>query len=103
LNSGPFVGVLVLPSGTVIEIRPKVPIGSLFFMLATAYKLPSSFRDETIGFERIDQIYEFIAEYFATLVEDRITRGLYRTYSGRAGNLHFLRGRIRKKIESVIY
>jgi len=95
LNMGPYVGVLTLPSGTVLESHPKVPIASLFFMLATAYDLPDSFRDETVGFERIDEIYEFIAEYFAGLVEDRITKGLYRTYSGRSDNLNFVRGRIR--------
>jgi 5-methylcytosine-specific restriction enzyme subunit McrC len=95
LNMGPYVGVLALPSGTVLQSHPKVPIASLFFMLATAYDLPDSFRDETVGFERIDDIYEFIAEYFAGLVEDQITKGLYRTYAGRSDNLNFVRGRIR--------
>ena len=94
LNSGPFVGVVVLPSGRRLECYPKVPIRNLFQMLAVAWKIDSPFRDEEVGVDRLDELLDFIVVYFAELVERRIDAGLYRTYVEQEGNLAAVRGRI---------
>ena len=94
LNSGPFVGVVVLPSGRRLECYPKVPVRNLFTMLAVAWKIESPFRDEEVGADRLDELLDFIVVYFAGLVERRLDAGLYRTYVEQEGNLAAVRGRI---------
>lgn len=94
VNPHQFAGVLVLPSGTRLELVPKVPIGTLFSMLAVAYGLPSPFRDEPAAFDDLDDLLEFVAAHFAGLTEDRIAAGLYRAYVEQEGNLAAVRGRI---------
>jgi len=94
IDPGPHVGVLTLPSGRRLESRPKVPIGSLFYMMAVAYELPDEMRDEISSYESLDEMLEFFATYFVGLVEDRIDDGLYRSYQDREDNLPFLRGKV---------
>jgi 5-methylcytosine-specific restriction enzyme subunit McrC len=84
----------VLPSGRRIESYPKVSIRNLFYMLAVAFELPSPFRDEPTEFERLDEIFEFVASLYADLVEQRIANGLHRSYVETGGNLAAVRGRI---------
>ena len=93
LNPGQFVGVVPLPSGKLIESQPKIPVRNLFYMLAIAFQLPP-FRAEIASLERLDQILEFAANFFAELVEDRIGNGLYRWYVEREDDLPAIRGKI---------
>lgn len=93
LNPSQFVGVVPLPSGTVLESRPKIPIKNLFYMLAVAFQLPS-FQPEVAALDRLDQLLEFVANYFADLVEKKIANGLYRWYVENEDNLTSIRGRI---------
>jgi 5-methylcytosine-specific restriction enzyme subunit McrC len=93
LNAGQHVGVIVLPSERRIEIRPKIPVTNLFYMLAVAFHLPT-FRAEIAKSERLDDIFEFIANVFAGFVEERVNAGLYRWYIEERENLAHLRGRI---------
>lgn len=92
LNPNQYAGVVVLPSGRRVESRPKAPIANLFRMMAVALELP--FRDEQAEFSRMDEVLEFIATYFADLVQARIDAGLYRSYVEQAENLSAVRGRI---------
>lgn len=94
LNPNQFAGIVVLPSGRRIECRPKVPIGNFFVMLAIAFDLDPDFLQETTTYQRISEIFEFVIEYFAELVDRRINRGLYRSYVEREENLLAVRGRI---------
>ncbi len=93
LNPNQFVGILTLPSGQTIRCSPKVPVRSLFYMLAVALEY-ADFRPETAKIDRLEHLLEFVANHFAGLVEDRINAGLYRTYVAREDNLAFVRGRI---------
>lgn len=92
LNPNQFVGVLTLPSGRRIESRPKVPVGNVFYMLSVVLDLP--FREEPAAFDSFDDLLEFIAAYFAGLVQERIEHGLYRSYIDLEDNLAVVRGRI---------
>lgn len=93
LNPNQFVGILTLPSGQTIRSSPKVPVRSLFYMLAVALDY-TGFRPETAKIDRLEHLLEFVANHFAGLVEDRINAGLYRTYVSREENLAVVRGRI---------
>jgi len=94
LNSGPNVGVVVLPSGLRINCEPKVPISNLMYMLGVANRLPDLERQERAGFERIEQLFDLIAAYFAGLVEHRLRTGLFRNYIELSDNLPYVRGQI---------
>lgn len=94
INPGQYVGVVTLPSRRRLESYPKVPVRNLFFMLAVAFDFPSPFREQVTRFDRLDQILEFVASYFADLVNQRIDRGLYRSYEETEENLSAVRGRI---------
>jgi 5-methylcytosine-specific restriction enzyme subunit McrC len=93
LNPGQYVGVVTLPSGTRVESRPKVPVSSLFYMLAISLEIPT-FRRETVELERMDEVLDFVVNVFAEEVEQRIRNGLYRWYVEREDNLSAVRGRI---------
>jgi 5-methylcytosine-specific restriction enzyme subunit McrC len=95
LNPCQYVGVIALPSGRHLESHPKMPISNLFYLLAVAFELPSPFRPELVRLDRLDQILEFIAEFFTDLVQDRIASGLYRWYVEREENVPAIRGRIK--------
>jgi 5-methylcytosine-specific restriction enzyme subunit McrC len=86
LNPAQFVGGVTLPSGRRIEIQPKIPVSNLFYMLAKAFQLPP-FRPELAKMERLDEILEFVANFFADLVEERVGNGLYRWYVERDDKL----------------
>lgn len=94
LNPSQFVGVVVLPSERRLRSSPKVPVTSLFHMLAIAYEFPRPFREQVARFDTIDQLFEFIAQFFAELVEEQIANGLYRAYVEVEENLTAVRGRI---------
>jgi 5-methylcytosine-specific restriction enzyme subunit McrC len=94
LNPGPHVGVLYLPSGRLVRCQPKLPVENVLFMLATALGFASPFRDEPVAFERVEELFDFVVDHFANLVEARLAQGLYRSYVEREENLLAVRGRI---------
>ena len=87
LNPNQYVGVVALPSGRRLESYPKVPVRSLFYMLAVAFNLPSPFLPEWAEFDELDEMLEFVVAHYADLLESRIAHGLYRTYAEREENL----------------
>jgi 5-methylcytosine-specific restriction enzyme subunit McrC len=88
------VGVMVLPSGRRVHCQPKAPVRNVFYMLATALDLRSPFMDQPVHFERIDELFDFLVEHLANLVDARLHAGLYRSYIDREENLRAVRGRI---------
>jgi 5-methylcytosine-specific restriction enzyme subunit McrC len=97
INPGSTVGVIRLPSGLQIEIRPKVPMRNLLWMLATVEELRGiDFQrlEDVVDLDEFDQILEIIAEAFAGMVERRLDLGLYRNYVEEEENLPAVRGRI---------
>lgn len=84
----------MLPSGTQLQVTPKVPVTNLLYIMTIAFDLGWPFRHETVQLESFEDILEFFAEMFAELVEHRIVAGLYRSYVDQEDNLSFVRGRI---------
>lgn len=94
VNPKQYVGAIALPSGLRIEIRPKIPISNLFYMLSIAFDFPWPFRDEFIRLNSFDELLAAIAKIFSDLVEHRINAGLYRSYCEQEQNASYVRGRI---------
>lgn len=94
VNPGSTVGVIRLPSGPQLELRPKVPLRSLLWMLSSVYGVPHEMLDDTVQITRFDQVIEIVADAFARMVEHRIDLGLYRNYVEEEDNLPTIRGRI---------
>lgn len=97
INPGSTVGVIRLPSGLQVEIRPKVPMRNLLWMLATVEELRGiDFQrlDDSVDVREFDQVLELIADAFAGMVERRLDIGLYRNYVEEEDNLPTVRGRI---------
>src|SRR4051794_8680940 len=80
LNSGAYAGLIRLPSGTLIRSTPRIPTQNIFRMLAVAHGIPSLTWPDTIELADLDQLLEFVVEYFADRLEERIEQGLYRAY-----------------------
>lgn len=94
LSPGSSVGVAVLPSGRLLHCQPKAPVRNVFFMLATALEIRSPFMDQPVHFQRIDEVFDFLVEHLANLVDARLRAGLFRSYIDRDENLRAVRGRI---------
>jgi 5-methylcytosine-specific restriction enzyme subunit McrC len=94
LNSGAYAGLVRLPSGVLIRAAPRIPTESIFRMIAVAHGLPELTLDAPIRLDHLDQMLEFVADHFATRLEERIEQGLYRAYVEREDNLSVVRGRI---------
>ncbi|MBA2276212.1 MAG: hypothetical protein H0W06_00485, partial [Chloroflexia bacterium] len=94
LNPRQFVGLVTLPSGRSLVCRPKVPARNLFAMIGAALDLPDLFHDAPVGVDRVEDVIELIIDRFASLMEERVDRGLYRAYVETEENLAMVRGRI---------
>lgn len=95
LDCGSTVGVAELPSGRRLRCTPKASVENIFYMLATAFDFRSPFFDQSIDFEQIDELFEFLVEHLANLIDQRLRAGLYRSYIEREENLSAVRGRIK--------
>ncbi|HET9662526.1 MAG TPA: hypothetical protein VFP05_19515, partial [Thermomicrobiales bacterium] len=94
VSPGSTAGVVELPSGVRLRCNPKAPVRNVFFMLATAYGFRDPFLDQAISFQRVDELFDFLVEHLANLIDTRLERGLYRAYVEREENLAAVRGRI---------
>lgn len=94
LRSKGWVGHI--PAGnTLLIVQPKVPVASIFGMLEVAYNLKSfNILEGESTIESLEDIYERIASILAKRVNDRIRKGLYRSYIERDDDLEYVRGRI---------
>lgn len=93
LQSHQFVGFIILPTGRLIEIRPKVQVGVLFAMLATAHGL-ADFRPEQAAYTSVADLFEFVVGFFVGLVENLVARGILRGFERCEADLLALRGKV---------
>ena len=92
VNPYQYVGVAELPSGRILESRPKVPVENLFYMLAVS--IGASWLEQTAKLDDITEIFEVIAELFASESEELLRKGIHREYQETEDNLNMVRGRI---------
>jgi 5-methylcytosine-specific restriction enzyme subunit McrC len=94
LNSGAYAGLVRLPTGALIRATPRIPTQNIFRMVAVAHGLPELTLDAPVHLNELDQMLEFVADYYASRLEERIEQGLYRAYVETEDNLPVVRGRI---------
>lgn len=100
-----FVGNIFLPSGTCIEILPKVNREqhsdkanvcrhTLLYMLSKVFKLKIS--ASTAGNSALAKfpLQDIFIQYFCELLEEQLHKGYLRTYVTEEDNLSTLRGRL---------
>ncbi len=92
MNPRQYVGVVSFPE-TVIWLDPKVNISNLFFMLCYAHKLVN-FKDDTVDFSDIREVYEHIIKIFNKKVSELIRKGVYKNYKNIRENLNHAKGKI---------
>lgn len=81
LKAGSYVGFVMLPGECTLIIEPKVPVPTLFAMLAQVYDPAREFlRDDPQGFTTVQDLFEFVVRIFANLVDDLIKRGVLHGY-----------------------
>lgn len=93
LAPGSHVGVVVLPDVT-LEIRPKIPMDRLFFLISHAMA-PGMWRDEEIELDADASVLEAVAPVFVRLVARATYRGLLHGYKTHEEASVVVRGRLR--------
>lgn len=104
-----WVGQLVLRSGRVVVIEPKLAHENLFRMLEVAYRLKSfHVLEGEVTVDSLEDFFQRLANLLAERILVRARRGLYREYIPLAERLPFVRGRIdvqiiaRRPIEAAL-
>lgn len=81
VKAGSHVGFVMLPGERTLVIEPKVPVQTLFALLAQVYDPAREFlRDEPQGFTTVQDLFEFVVRIFGNLVDDLIKRGVLHGY-----------------------
>lgn len=93
LNPGNTVGAIQL-NGLRFELRPKLPVRRLLFMLGYAMS-PGHWRTEGFDFAEEDDLVEAIVPGFAFQVEEALRHGSLQGYREEEDALQTVRGRIR--------
>ncbi len=93
LTASSWVGVINLETLT-LEIRPKVPLDRLLFMISYSLDRPS-WRETVAELQRDDTLVEAMALAFATQVRRATHRGLLQDYRSEEDALAVVRGRLR--------
>jgi 5-methylcytosine-specific restriction enzyme subunit McrC len=94
LYSSGAVGYLPLGDGSVLSIRPRVPIQSIFRMWAIAEDVKIEQPPGDVGVQTLEDLLDWIAAELARGALHRLGRGLYRAYVDVEDELSTLRGRL---------
>jgi 5-methylcytosine-specific restriction enzyme subunit McrC len=86
------VGRISLP-GHMLVIRPKVGVGNLFYMLASAGGAARFFPPPT-GLSPNPELFTFVLSALVDRIEHLLRRGLYASYVPASDDLPLVRGRI---------
>lgn len=93
LTPGSHVGALVLP-GLAVEIRPKIEIDRLLFLLSYALDR-RKWHPDSFAFEVQPSLFEALVAVFAHQVGRAFRRGLLQGYRSEEAALQGIRGRVR--------
>jgi 5-methylcytosine-specific restriction enzyme subunit McrC len=93
LTPSSWIGAIELPSLS-IEIRPKVPLDRVFFLISYALN-PRAWRTSTFSFAAAPSLLEAMIPPFVTAVSQALHRGVLQGYRSEEEALQTVRGRIR--------
>src|SRR3569833_111977 len=95
LRSKGWVGHIPIGPDTLIRVRPKAPVSTIFGMLEVAYNLKSfQLLDGETDIDTVSELFERVAAILSYRILDRARKGLYQTYLSENEPLAFVRGRI---------
>jgi 5-methylcytosine-specific restriction enzyme subunit McrC len=94
LTPGSHVGALSLPDGLAVEIRPKIRVDRLLFLVSYAMD-PKAWRSFPFDFAARDSLVEAVVPAFVHQVGRAFRRGLLQGYRSEEDSLPGVRGRIR--------
>lgn len=91
-----IVGQIVLPSGRILRVVPKVPVARLWALIERACGIGDlAVRDDLVPVEGVEGVFDRVVEILARAVADRARRGLQHDYVTRVEGLSCVRGRLR--------
>jgi 5-methylcytosine-specific restriction enzyme subunit McrC len=93
LTPGSTIGAISLP-GLAVEIRPKIPIDRVLFLLSYALH-PRGWRATSFDFEERSGVLEAVVAAFLRQVRQAFRRGVLQGYREQEEALPGIRGRIR--------
>ncbi|MFI7171980.1 McrC family protein [Rhodococcoides fascians] len=108
IRSGSYVGVVVLPGGVTIRVRPKIAGGSLgvltMFALSSGARL-DELRELTraVTFDKSLDTVELMCRLLCAEARRVITHGPIRDYRTTQDDLGFVRGRLDLRRQSLIH
>ena len=88
-----YVGLLRLPSGRTLEIRPKVPISNIFAMLNTVNDL-GAFLPTLTSVDTFAGLLDILLEQFAVQLDHILMHGLLRGVTTQAEHTITIRGKL---------
>jgi 5-methylcytosine-specific restriction enzyme subunit McrC len=88
------VGIVALPDGPTLEIRPKAPGANLLEMLQYAHGVRAKTIDEEAAITPGERFITAIATLYEAELADVLQRGLLREYRERTGTEQHVRGRL---------
>lgn len=95
LTAQGWVGFIPITPNFCIQIKPKVPIKNLFYMLEYVYRFKSiRLLDGLINCESLAEFYNYFAGILARKILARIRQGIYREYLPKTDKLPYIRGRL---------
>lgn len=94
VDPGRQIGLLGLPSGRIIEIKPKVGFNLLYY-LAFAGRIDEALvQGRDVGIDTGESFVDLIAHLFITESDRILRRGLYQEYRTQTAMERYLRGRL---------
>ena len=94
LRAGKHVGAIQVGE-TELQIRPKVPVARLLYLLGYA-RDPGGWRDDEVRLAGVDELVPAMAVSFAALAHRALQQGVLQGYEEREESLLLLRGRLRE-------
>jgi 5-methylcytosine-specific restriction enzyme subunit McrC len=94
LRAGQYVGA-IRAGETELQIRPKVPVERLLYLLGYA-RDPQGWRDDEVQLTGVDELVPAMAVSFAALAHRALQQGVLQGYEEREESLFLLRGRLRE-------
>lgn len=99
LRAGHQVGAVRLPSGAVLRIAPKTPVGRLFFLLGFSLDPGGAWcdsREGTVGTGEHDEVVPALAHAVERQIDAALRQGVLQGYRETAESAHVVRGRLRE-------
>ena len=94
IRSDSHVGLMKLPSGQEIAVRPKVRVGNLLYIISYTHNLVDFKYLDKKQVEKNDSLLEIYAIVLLNWIETLFKKGLYKNYLEKGNELSRVRGKI---------